>query len=146
MMKNTILATAAFAALSICFANTLSAQAKVTWKGGTPGQPNAWNCPKNWSNHRVPDEFSDVVIPEVSSTTLAAPVIKSGQFEVNSIQLQPNAQLTIGAGAQLLVYSIGNGLEKGEGLRLKGSLLILENAIVGTLATGFAQQQNAARQ
>jgi hypothetical protein len=139
-MKNSILTIAATLPLMlVCFANALSAQNAVTWKGGTPGQEGNWDCPKNWSSYRVPDEFSDVVIPDVSTTTLAAPKIMSGNYEVNSIQLLPNARLTIEHGAQLVVYSIENGFEKGDGLHLKGSLLKMDNAIIGTSKMGFAQ-------
>ena len=105
-MKNVLLSIATAFALLFGLATTLSAQNTVVWKGGTPGQENNWNCPKNWSKYKVPDEFSDVVIPDVSSTTHATPVIKSGTFEVNSIQIQSNAQLTIESGARLVVYPL----------------------------------------
>ncbi len=145
IMKNSMLTIAAAFCLLFCFANTATAQTKVTWKGGTPGQENNWNCPKNWSNHRVPNEFSDVVIPDVSTTTLAAPVIKGGHFEVNSIQFLSNAALTIERDAQLVVYTTENGFAKEGGLHLKGSLLLLDNAIEGAAKSGVAQAQKAAR-
>ncbi len=74
-----------------------------TWKGGAPGLENDWNCPKNWSAFRVPDAFTDVIIPDASSTTQAPPVIQSGQLEVNSLFMETNAQLTIRESAQLVV-------------------------------------------
>lgn len=145
-MKNSILTIATALSILFCFANTATAQNKATWKGGAPGQENNWSCAKNWSNYRVPDEFTDVVIPDVSTTTLAAPVIKGGHFEVNSIELQPNATLTIEQRAQLVVYSTENGFAAEGSLRLKGSLLLLDNAIEGTAKMGEVQTQLTAQQ
>jgi hypothetical protein len=145
IMKSTIQTIATALSLLFCFANAATAQNKVTWKGGAPGQETNWNCPKNWSNYRVPDEFSDVVIPDVSTTSLAAPVIKSGSFEVNSIQLLSNASLTIGQDAQLVVHNTENGFAQEGGLQLKGSLLLLDNTIGGAPKMGLAQAQEAAR-
>lgn len=144
-MKNAILTVATTLTLLFCFVSSTTAQIRVIWKGGTPGQETNWNCYKNWSNYRVPDAFSDVVIPNVSSTTFAAPVITFGVFEVNSIQIQPNASLTVEQGAQLVVYSMENEFEKEEGLHLKGPLVILDNAIAGTPNTGIAQTRKPAR-
>ena len=42
---------------------TISAQTTATWIGGTPGKPNDWNTPYNWSEGRVPDENAQVIIP-----------------------------------------------------------------------------------
>lgn len=122
-MKNVLLSIATAFALLFGLATTLSAQNAVVWKGGTPGQENNWNCPKNWSKYKVPDEFSDVVIPDVSSTTHATPVIKSGTFEVNSIQIQSNAQLTIESGARLVVYNAETAFDQAGNLQLNGSIL-----------------------
>ena len=74
------------------------------WKGGTPGMENDWYCPKNWSKYKVPDAFSDVIIPDVSSTTLSMPVIKDGRAEAHSLFIYPAASLTVAEPAQLVVY------------------------------------------
>lgn len=89
-------------ALLLC-TNAISQNAN-TWKGGTPGLENDWNCAKNWSAYRVPDAFTDVIIPDVSTTTQSPPVIQSGQLEVNSLFLETNAKLTIEKSAQLVVF------------------------------------------
>lgn len=124
-MKNPINPVAIIVILTLVLANAIYAQTTVIWKGGAPGQENNWNCPKNWSNYKVPNDFSDVVIPDVSSTTLSAPVIKNGVFEVNSIQVHPNAELTIEQDAQLMVHTIHSDFLNKLGLRIKGSLLIV---------------------
>ncbi|MCB9284003.1 MAG: hypothetical protein H6563_08020 [Lewinellaceae bacterium] len=77
------------------------------WVGGTPGMENQWNCPKNWSNYQVPNNMTDVVIPDVSSGSRSNPVIEHGVAEANSILLDSNAVLEVRQQATLVVY---NGL------------------------------------
>jgi hypothetical protein len=95
------------------------AQQRITWKGGTPGMENEWYCPQNWSSTSLPDEFSDVIIPDVSSSTFAPPCINEGQIEINSLRLLSNASVTIADNASLTVISYIEGLDlkkvKGEG-------------------------------
>ncbi|MCO6462075.1 MAG: hypothetical protein J5I59_11780 [Saprospiraceae bacterium] len=60
---------------------------KITeWRGGTPGRERDWNCSKNWSHGKVPDEFSDVIISDCSSRGNFYPVIK-GVIEYNSVRI-----------------------------------------------------------
>ncbi|MDX2134745.1 MAG: hypothetical protein SFV52_08165 [Saprospiraceae bacterium] len=98
------------------------AQKANTWKGGTPGQETNWNCPQNWSTNAVPDAFSDVVIPDVSTSTFAAPVIRTGTHEVNALLLLSGARLTIEADANLIVLMhleiVPNAVVQGKGLLL----------------------------
>jgi len=86
------------------------AQRSITWKGGTPGMKNDWFCPQNWSTSSVPDEFSDVIIPDVSTSTFATPVIKSGEVEINSLQILSNGKLTIDKTATVVVINRVTGL------------------------------------
>lgn len=79
----------------------LAAQVTNVWKGGTPGRETDWHCPKNWSKGDVPDEFTDVVIADVSSTTRRYPVIAHGQIEVASLLIRSGAALTVRPGASL---------------------------------------------
>ncbi len=72
---------------------TGSAQQLVTWVGGTPGKTTNWHEARNWSNNKVPDQFTHVLIPDVSFSSFAEPVINSGIAEVASITLVSNAQL-----------------------------------------------------
>lgn len=126
-MKNSILSIAIMLTLLFGINTSVSAQKIANWKGGAPGQEQNWNCPKNWSNYRVPDSFTDVVIPDVSSTSLALPIITDGIFEVNSIRLYSNANLTIGKDAQLVIYNVENCFFNEQSLCIKGSLFIFDN-------------------
>lgn len=85
------------------------AQRTITWKGGTPGMTCDWFCPQNWSSASLPDEFSDVIIPDVSSSTFAQPYIKDGDIEIHSLRLLSNASLTIVDEASLTVISYIEG-------------------------------------
>ena len=49
----------------------LVAQKSVTWVGGTPGSETSWDEPRNWSDHHVPNEFSNVFIPDVSTSSFS---------------------------------------------------------------------------
>jgi hypothetical protein len=112
-----------FTVTFLMISTTIFSQQTAVWKGGYPGQPSEWNCPKNWSNFKVPDAFSHVIIPDVSSTSLANPVIKNCSVEVNSIFLQSNAKLIIEKDAQLVVNDAQNGFGNESGLILRGTLI-----------------------
>lgn len=135
--------TGIFLALSLLlsYSNTLSAQKTVTWKGGTPGQEQTWNCPKNWSGARVPDAFSDVVIPDVSAGSQALPQIATGTFEANSLRILSNARLTIEQGAQLVVFTMDADSRAADRLLLRGNLLILKDTTDRDLKNGMADKQ-----
>jgi hypothetical protein len=104
---------------------TVFCQKNNTWKGGAPGLENDWNCPKNWSAYSVPDDFTNVFIPDVSSTSLSQPVIKSGKVEINAIFIASNAVLTVEKDAQLVVLTEAEGVNN-RSVKLKGSLLLLD--------------------
>ncbi|MBK9014077.1 MAG: hypothetical protein IPM82_08280 [Saprospiraceae bacterium] len=93
-----------------------------------PGMENDWNCPKNWSTYSVPNAFSNVFIPDVSTTTLAAPVIKNGRMEVNSLFLETNAFLTVEESAQLVVFE-QSGSYFQDNLHLKGMMFIHDGTV-----------------
>lgn len=97
-MKKTIALTALF--ILVCL--NAQAQRTATWKGGTLGRPSEWNCPSNWKEGRVPDEFSQVVIPDVSTSTFYYPQISQGAVEVASLQCAPNARLRLLGNARLI--------------------------------------------
>jgi hypothetical protein len=97
-MKHTIAITALFSPISL----SAQAQKTATWKGGTPGRTTDWNCPANWEESRVPNEFSDVVIPDVSTSTFSYPVIKPGMVEIASLQCASNARLTTLGNARVI--------------------------------------------
>ncbi len=101
----------------------LFSQKTATWKGGTPGMEQEWNCPKNWSGGAIPNEFSNVFIPDVTTTTCSPPVIQSGQVEVNALFLESNATLTIGPAAELIIYETAEGVDHNT-LNVKGKVLL----------------------
>lgn len=120
-MKNTLLFLATAITLLFGCQVTLNAQKTNTWKGGTPGRVNDWYCATNWSNGVVPNEFSNVVIPDVSATTHAAPVLLKGEAEINALLLHSGAQLTIGQAAALTVLDSAEGISE-RSLRLSGKI------------------------
>lgn len=112
--------------------NLLFAQQFASWQGGTPGQETNWNEARNWSNYKVPDAFSNVLIPDVSTTTFSAPVIEDGIVELNSILIESNAQLQVDKDAILIIHDHATGLELPT-LQLAGCV-IFANAVEGTNA------------
>jgi len=121
-MKSSQLQIAQWLMINLFLLITVSvfSQRAITWKGGAPGKKNDWYCPQNWSSTSVPDEFSDVIIPDVSTSSFALPCIQSGEVEVNSITIQSNGGLTILKNAMMVVLEYTDGVSpknvKGEGL------------------------------
>lgn len=118
-MKNT---SSIFAATLILFFGlnvSLNAQKTATWKGGFPGKTTEWTCAANWNEGSVPDEFSDVVIPDVSTAGGFQPVIRYTAGGVNSLTLLPGAQLHIEVSGSLEVFEsfeiIANGSVQNKG-------------------------------
>ena len=72
---------------------------QVVWKGGTPGRAHDWNISSNWSNNRVPTDFDDVVIPDLSTQGCFYPIIKT--------EIEPIQFLFIASGAELEVTDTG---------------------------------------
>jgi hypothetical protein len=104
----------------------------------------------------VPDEFSDVIIPDVSTSTFALPLIQSGQVEVNSITIYSNGGLTISKNAMLIVLSYAEGVNarnvKGEGLLMhnnylsmksKSMVIYMARKLPSIMLTAFDQNQNS---
>lgn len=109
----------------LTFVSTITFVQQITvWQGGTPGNETNWNEPKNWSTNTVPDEFSDVYIHDVSSSTFSSPVLGEGQVEVNSIRVASNAQLTINPEASVVVYGYTQGLTN-KNVTMDGALLVM---------------------
>jgi hypothetical protein len=98
------IATYFLTAILLAFSTNLYTQRTITWKGGTPGMKTDWYCSQNWSTSTVPDEFSNVIIPDVSTSTFAMPVIPTGSVEINELYIQSNASLTVSGKASLCVF------------------------------------------
>ena len=71
-----------------------------------------------YEENRVPNEFSSVIIPDVSTSTFSNPVLAGGQVEIWSLQILSGAQLRIGKSAGLIVTGQDSrafmALEEGE--------------------------------
>lgn len=111
-MKTLIIAILTFSTSLIVAQNT------VTWIGGTPGNETSWDEPRNWSDNKIPNENSIVIIKYANSGHNAQPVITE-KVEVASIEVQANAQLTIKKDAELIIdgsftYSEGISVYGGE--------------------------------
>ena len=119
-------------ALILVFSTNLFSQITTTWKGGAPGMETDWYCAKNWSNYAVPDAFSNVVIPAVSTTSLSSPVIKAGKVEVNTLFLETTATFTVEEGAQLVVFDKAGSFLPSN-FQPKGRLFLLDET-AGTSA------------
>ncbi|HAD12054.1 MAG TPA: hypothetical protein DCF33_06400 [Saprospirales bacterium] len=105
----------------VLFATTaVNAQKTATWKGGTPGKAQEWNCPTNWKEGRVPDAFSDVLIPDVAGIGGYQPVIRTASNEVNTLSIMPGARLRIESTGTLEVFdavqTVANGNIDNHGL------------------------------
>lgn len=100
MKSATICFTIAFF-LSISF--NISAQNIAIWQGGKPGRTTEWNCPANWSEGRVPDEFTQVIIP---TGTNYYPVIQYAPSPIDALMMEGGAKLTIRDGARLSILGL----------------------------------------
>lgn len=103
-MKKAILFLTATFILFFGMPASSPAQKTATWQGGAPGKVSEWNCAANWKEGRVPNAFSDAVIPDVSTGSGAFPVISSPVEAVNSLTLLSGAQLIINRAGKLEVY------------------------------------------
>lgn len=95
--------------LILSFSFSLSAQTSATWKGGKPGRTTDWNCSDNWSKGRVPDEFTQVIIPFGANYY---PVIQSAPAPIDALLVEGGASLTIEKGAKLTIFC-GTGIFDG---------------------------------
>lgn len=104
----------------------LVAQKSVTWIGGTPGNETSWDEPRNWSDHHVPNEFSNVYIPDVSTSSFSNPTIEDGVIELNSLQIQSTAKLTIQKMAKLIIYGDADSFYA-KNFEINGSFIVLDD-------------------
>lgn len=97
-MKATTISIAV--ALFLGFSFTGSAQTTAVWQGGKPGRTTDWNCPANWSEGHVPDEFTQVIIP---AGVNYYPVIQYAPTPIDALLMEGGAKLTIQDGARLAI-------------------------------------------
>lgn len=86
--------------LFLSYSFCLSAQTTVTWQGGKPGRTTDWNCPANWSEGRVPDEFTQVIIPTGANFY---PTIRYAPTPIDALLMEGGTKLTIQTGAMLSI-------------------------------------------
>lgn len=97
--------------IALCFMLcTFSLQAQKTnlWKGGKSGNSQNWNYAQNWSLNTVPNEFHDVIIPDVSTGSNQYPVLSNDEFVIRSLMVCSNARLTVESAATLRVEGYGD--------------------------------------
>ena len=132
-MKNAILFFATTITLLFGFQSSLFAQKTATWKGGTPGKPSEWFCATNWEEGRVPNEFSAVIIPDVSTSTFSDPILNGGEVEIQSLEVHSGASLKIGKNARLV-----STWQNGESFVAWGGTIIRQGAQADSI--DFANQ------
>jgi hypothetical protein len=81
----------------------LGAQNPVVWKGGMPGRPADWNCPRNWNTNRVPGVLDRVVIADVRTRGSFFPIVGTEVEPIAALLVEAGAELTIARGGRLLV-------------------------------------------
>lgn len=86
--------------ITLLFSFSLSAQISATWQGGKPGRSTDWDCPSNWREGRVPDEFTQVIIP---AGRQFYPEIKCASMPIDALLMESGSTLDIFEGASLLV-------------------------------------------
>ncbi|MBL7827237.1 MAG: hypothetical protein JNJ57_11435 [Saprospiraceae bacterium] len=87
-------------ALLITISTNAFSQTTATWQGGKPGRVNDWNCAANWKEGRVPNEFSQVIIP---SGAPFSPVIKTEVDPIDALLMEGTTTLTIQNGVTLSI-------------------------------------------
>ncbi|MCO6479486.1 MAG: hypothetical protein J5I94_22820 [Phaeodactylibacter sp.] len=92
--------------ISLAAATTLGAQ--NVWKGGTPGQEQEWNNPRNWSQNRAPDINDIVLIPNTEARGGFYPVISEDAGPIYYLEVHGGATLTIAPTGSLTIDGIGN--------------------------------------
>ncbi len=115
----------------IFIAGTAISQQTTTWKGGTPGRTSQWDCPRNWEEGRVPDDVSNVFIPDVSSKSQCYPILAGKTCRINSLWMDSAAKLIISKSATLVILEdFFTPFE--ENLTVKGTLeLLQQNGVPG---------------
>ncbi len=134
-MKATTISIALILFLGFSF--SLSAQTTAVWQGGKPGRTTDWNCPANWSEGRVPDEFTQVIIPSGANSY---PVIQFAPTPIDALLMEAGTSLTIQDGARLAILGetgIFNGVTVLGQIENNGALEIGEAV---NMSTAFLKQ------
>ncbi len=84
-----------------------TAVAQIVWRGGTPGQEEAWSNPRNWDQHRVPDADDIVIIPNTETRGGFYPVIDGQAGPIYYLEIQGGAKLTVTPYGSLAIDGAG---------------------------------------
>ena len=112
--------------LSILAPVFINAQTSISWKGGTPGRETAWNEPRNWDAHRVPNEWDKVIVKMEYNGHFSQPVIDAA-VQVAWLEIHPGAELTITSSGQL---TIDGTFTYSEGISIYGGSISSAGEIV----------------
>ena len=110
------------------FSSSVFSQSVNYWIGGAPGLEREWNCPRNWSTGEVPNEFSHVVIPDVSIGSRSTPIVRSGLLEIGSLIMESNSALEVQEQATLVVHEEIKTPKESE-LKVEGMLIAWEEGM-----------------
>ncbi|MCU4177354.1 GEVED domain-containing protein, partial [Carboxylicivirga sp. N1Y90] len=111
---------------------------------GWLGASNVWNVPQNWSTGVVPDNSTDIFIPEHPYHGDVFPVITSTNVEMKNLEIANNASLTIKPGATVRINSDAtlNGDLIVENTDSKPSSLIVEGNVIGDVTLNWNYELN----
>ena len=104
------------------FSNDSHAQIQASWIGGYPSRPRDWNCSANWSNNKVPNEFTDVHISNVEAYRFQYPVEINSNVVVHSLSLNQGAYICIEKNANLKIINPSSSKLILKNIIVKGSL------------------------
>lgn len=116
----------------ILFPETALAQKLNYWKGGQAGRQTDWNCPRNWSLGKVPDQTCVAVIEQNFRNGSLYPVISTQVETVWYLMVLPGARLEIGPSGRI-------EFELPDACLFEGDLVNRGQIIAG--AEGYAQLQ-----
>jgi hypothetical protein len=105
MQYKKLIAILSFSYYCIFAEASLFGQTQVIWKGGSPGRETKWECPKNWVGNKLPDEFSNVLIPDIVSGSNSFPELDDADVSINSLRIEGESILKIRPHGTLTVYA-----------------------------------------
>lgn len=117
-MKNLIIIVIAYVAFNL----SGEAQISAYWVGGKAGRTKDWNCAANWSNNKVPNEFTDVFILNKESNSNCFPEIIKGKFTIHSLNFEKGTHLKIHKEAILTILKELNQKIDLQKINLEGNL------------------------
>ncbi len=96
------------------------------WKGGAIDEEHNWNCPANWSLHRIPQKYDIVVIPGGSELANYAPSIRSDVGLIYYLVINQGAEMHLSSTGSICIS--GNEQEDAA-IFLDGGRLVNEGTI-----------------